>query len=203
MRMRTNAAAATDSFDLTLDNDYRVRDVFPVRHTKGTETVWMTEQAPVEDLSQAVVNFLKCGQYERPQALTELIDLSRRGTEALSGIKTSLDMILTSGVHERTSAAIEFLSQLGATPVKRLVAAEPFTEANGYGYSLVRALGALGERDCVLRFVEFPNDSVREAVAEALDDIGDSKCLQVLREIQENDRSAFIRQLAGALLQDR
>jgi hypothetical protein len=201
MKTRTNSAAATESFDLTWDEDYRIRDIVPVRHTKGTETVWMTEQVPAEDLSQAVVTFLKCGQFERPQALAELLDLSRRGTEALSGIKTSLDMILNSGVHERTSAAIQFLSQLGATPVKRLAAIEPFPEANGY--ALVRALGVLGERDSVLKFVESPNDSVREGVAEALDDIGDYKCLQVLREINESDKSAFVRKIKCALLQDR
>ncbi len=197
--MKTRTNAATDSFDLTWDDDYRVRSI--VRQTKGTENVWMTEQVPTEELSKAVVSFLQCGQYDRPQALAELIDLSRRGTEPLGGIKSSLNMILQSGVHGRKTAAIQFLSHLGTSPVKRLVATEPISGA--YGYALVRALGEFGERDCVLRFAGLADDSVREAVAEALDDIGDTKCIQVLQEMRDHDRSTFIRRLAGALLQDQ
>ena len=102
MKMRANAA--TDSFDLRWDKDYRVREVVPEEgRTKGTENVWMTEQVPTEDLGQAVVRFLQSGQYERSQALVELIDLSRRGTEPLGGIKSSLNMIFESGIHGRRS----------------------------------------------------------------------------------------------------
>jgi hypothetical protein len=200
MKTRTNAAAATDSFDLTWDDDIRVRDIFPIRDTKGTENIWMTDQVPPEELSKAVVSFLQCGQYDRPQVLAELIDLSRRGTQPLGGIKSSLDMILQSGVHGRKSAAIQFLSQLGSSSVKQLAASEPITGA--LGYTLVRALGALGERDCVIRFVGLADDSVREAAAEALDDIGGPKCIHVLEEMHEHDRSPFIRRLTGELLRD-
>jgi hypothetical protein len=199
--MKTRINAATESFDLSWDYGYRVPDVSPRSRAKGTENIWFMEQVPLDELNKAVTSFLHSGQHDRPQTLCELVDLSRRGTRPLGGIQSSLDLILSSGIHGRVSAAIEFLAQLGSLSLVQLAATEGIH--GKCGYALVRALGILNETEAVLRFVNNPDDSVREAVAEALDDIGGTRCAQVLLEMRDNDASPFIRRLALELLQDQ
>jgi HEAT repeat protein len=166
---------------------------------EGSDNRW-AEQTRVDELKLAVGKLFRSGQHDRPQVLAELVDLSRRGS-SLAGIKLSLDLILNSGLHERVLAAREFLNHLGSFNVKQLASTSDRMEGS-YGYAVVRTLGTLGERDEVLRFAGAANESLREAVAEALDDIGDATSLHALRMMHEQDESEFIRNLAEELLAD-
>jgi hypothetical protein len=168
----------------------------------ASKAIWETlNRVPSPaDLTKAVFNFLRSGQYDRARALGELIDLSLRTAIPL-GLESSLGLILAAGTHGCLTAAIEFLKSLGPPYVKQLSLSD--RQLNGpRGYSLVRALGLLGERDDVLRFRHVPDESVREAVVEALDDIGDAQSLQALRTIRDEDGSDFIRQLAVEALKE-
>lgn len=193
--MKAYPRYATNHFDLT-GSGFSIQ---PMPATR-TETFWVTD-VPREQVRKAVVKFLGSAQTNRNQALAELVELSRQGADQLSGMKSALNLLLTSGVHERTSAAIDFLTQLGSLPVKHIASTtEPI---NGkIGYVLVRALGLLGQREEVLRFRDLPDETVREAVAEALDNIGDLAALAVLGDMHANDPSEFIRRLAGELLDE-
>jgi hypothetical protein len=154
-----------------------------------------------QEIGKAVTKFISCDQFERLHALDELVKVSLQG-DPIVGMRSALSLILGSGLHERTSAAIEFLTRLGPIRVKQIVSTAERFEGGRFGYALVRALGSLGERDYVLRLATLQDESVREAVAEALDDIADVRSLQELRKMHEQDPSDFIRRLAGELLQD-
>jgi HEAT repeats len=194
--MKTRASYATDSFEL-VGGPYSVLQGHPAGD------VWFTD-VPRDDLSKAVARFLQSGQSDRSQALIELAALSRQGAGAdpLAGVKLALTLIFDSGIHGRVSSATEFLIQIGPRYVQKLAS---LTEqpSGKFGYALVRALGALRETNSVIRFLRVQDDSVREAVAEALDDIGDQLSLQVLAHMRDNDPSDFIRRLAGELSRDR
>jgi hypothetical protein len=190
--MKIHPRYSTDSFEL-------IGGPYPVLPQHPAGDIWLTE-VPREDLNKAVTRFLHSCQSNREQALSELIELSRKGADTLAGIKSALTLILDSGVHGRISDATQFLTCTGQRLVTKLASqAEP---ASGkLGYVIVRALGHLGERELVLQFKDL-DESVREGVAEALDEIGDALSLKVLQNLRDNDKSDFIRRLAGELLDE-
>ena len=66
-----------------------------------------------------------------------------------------------------------------------------------FWYSLVRARE--NDREFVLRCIEYPNQSVKEAAVEGLINLGDA---ETLSRIAENDEFPFIRSIAEEGIQD-
>lgn len=109
---------------------------------------------------------------------------------------------------ERVDEAVDLLVSSGPETVRHLVsealALTPPNEDNGdHWYILIRAMGLLGMAGQVADFATSPYIRIREAVVEALSDLGDEYSLNLLKAFGTNDRSKFIQRIATTLSQER
>ncbi len=112
----------------------------------------------------------------------------------------ALDTIFTFPVSERLDEAIDLLVATGElaeqSALDTLTHFDVTLRTDEYWYSLVRSLGKLGKAAVVSQFAKSSNRSIREAVVEALGEMGDETSIALLRQFATNDDSEFIRRLA-------
>jgi len=115
-------------------------------------------------------------------------------------IGLALSILVAESEPGRLDDAVDLLCELAdhliAFSINELRVNPPNGMNDDRWYAIIRALGKLNHRIMVQGFRHSPYRTVREAVVEALGDLGDTESLKMPSEIAQQDESPFIRQIS-------
>jgi hypothetical protein len=168
-------------------------------------TIQPIDRTRCDAIAVQTTRVLKSANKERRIMLEGLIALIPSEL-ILPYVDIAVGTFVSSREPDRLDDAVDFLSALGSRfitfAMDRLISSPPNGANDDYWYVIVRALGRMGLLSMIKGFASSPHRTVREAVVEALADVGDKTSLMLLREFATSDESSFIRNLAQESLSE-
>jgi len=168
-----------------------------------------TAYTPVEARIQAYTNqYSNAFGRKREAVRAMLVRLVSNSQYQARYLGHATKLILSSPLQGKIDEAVSLFvnsgpDALGALVSETLPLMPPDEENGDYWYVIIRAMGFLGQSSEVTQFINSPHVRVREAVVEALGDLGDEYSLSLLKNLSDTDTSNFIQRIARETLEDR
>lgn len=175
----------------------------PTFDESGTQTLRIAEFC--HDVRQ--FHFARANQKQfRRSEVQDAIWLAGREGDAVCHVDALLDILASSTLPSRIDDGIDVLSKVSPFVLEDWFCTYAEHRDETSWYIAIRAAGRIEDssplRAAIMRAIVSPNETLREAAAEALHDRGDCAALQQLRTLATADPSPFIRELAAELLED-